>query len=85
MGEHPDWLAVGSTVRVVRRTGSSINHEHRATVARHTATRVILDNGERFKPQRYGFNGPVHYEMTPQYLDYVTELVPPSSPEEPTP
>ncbi len=74
MSGHPEWLAVGAEVEVIRSTGRLIMHRKRATVARHTKTLVILDDGDRFKRNRYGFNSE-SYEMTPPYLDYRTRLV----------
>ena len=70
---HPDWLAVGAEVEVIRSHGRSVAHRRKATVARHTKTQVVLDNGDRFRRVRYGFNSE-HYEQTPPYLDYRTRL-----------
>lgn len=75
---HPEWLAVGATVTVVRGHGRSIAHQSAHKVVRQTKTLVILDNDDRFKPRRYAYNGIVQYEMTPAYLDYWTRLEAPT-------
>lgn len=71
---HPDWLAVGEQVVVQRGHGRSVKHSMERTVARHTRTLVILDNGDRFKAQHV--NGSVVYVLAPAYLDYWTRLEP---------
>lgn len=70
MSEHPEWLAVGERVLVVRRHGHSVSWRHEATIARHTKTSVVLDNGDRFA-LKWG-----DYQETPKYLDYTTTLEP---------
>ena len=72
---HPDWLAVGSKVEVVRGSLRSITHRHTAQVLRHTKTLVVLDTGERFKGVTIGHNN-VAYEMIPRYINYRTWLQP---------
>ena len=76
---HPEWLAVGSRVEVVRMFGfgRSIVSRYTATVVRHTKTTVVLDDGARFKRARYS---PDEYVLTPPYLDYRTYLRPSEAP-----
>ena len=68
--QHPDWLAVGREVEVVRRLGHSVAQRHRTVVTRHTATSVVVDGGDRFQAKWSG------YHLVPKYLDYTTELRP---------
>lgn len=74
---HPEWAAVGSTVRVIRQFSHSgpdhIVHEHTSVVARHTPTLIILESGEKYRRTH-----PVdeRYHLTPRYLDYRTTLRP---------
>jgi len=74
LSPHPDWLAIGSEVQVVRRFFHSIAWREDVTVVRHTKTLVIVrtKSGEewRFKSSRWD-----GYYLTPKYLDYITELV----------
>lgn len=68
-GVHPEWAAVGNTIRVLRKfryTDDRIVSEHNAVVVRHTPTLIITDSGERFRLLR----------LVPQYLNYVTYIVP---------
>lgn len=75
---HPDWLAVGARVEIIRSHGRSVVVWRRtATVVRHTKTTVVLDNGDRFKRARFT---PDEYVLTPPYLDYRTYLRPSEAP-----
>lgn len=74
MSEHPDWVAVGATVEVIRSHGRSVTHRRTATVARHTNMLVVLDSGERFR--RVSQFSSDDYELTPRYIDYRTWLAP---------
>lgn len=76
VSDHPEWAAVGAEVEVMRGHGRGAQHRRQHTVARHTRTLIVLDNGDRFKARTYGYNGRVQYEMTPAYLDYWTRLEP---------
>lgn len=67
--DHPDWAAVGKTVRVLQKFSHSdtyIVDEHTAVVARHTPTLIILESGRKFR----------NLHMVPRYLDYRTHLAP---------
>ena len=77
MTDHPDWLAPGSNVVVVRRSvgGRSVVHRRDGVVRRQTKTLVILVDGDRFKAVQHGFRS-FHYAMAPPYLDYITTLEP---------
>lgn len=69
MSDHPEWAAVGSTVRVLRKfryTDDHIVSEHSAVVVRHTPTLIITDSGQRFRLLR----------LVPAYLNYATYIAP---------
>lgn len=78
MGEHPEWVAVGAEVRMVRTLGSGrIDHERVGTVTRQTKTQVIVDGVYRFK--RFERYGKVHYVEVPRYMHTTTTLKPKES------
>lgn len=66
---HPEWAAVGNTVRVLqkfRQSDTHIVYEHTAVVVRHTPTLIITDTGKKYRG----------LHLTPRYLNYVTHLAP---------
>ena len=74
--ETPAWPKEGSSVSVTRRSRSGVVHNrHEAGVIRRTPKRVIVAHGRVFR-WRWG-----RWELTPPYLDYVTNIDPPEADE----
>lgn len=75
--QHPDWLAVGKKVDVVRRLGRSISFRKTVKVVRHTVTSVVVGYGSDGlgTQERYSAKG-TQYVLSPKYIDYHTTLEP---------
>ena len=74
MAQHPEWLAVGATVRYERRSlGGSVVFERTVTVQRHAPSSVVADY-MRFRRVKRGET--VAYVESPAYLDYDATLEP---------
>lgn len=73
---HPDWLAVGETVRTVRyNIAGGVIGTANVTVVRHTKTSVVVAYRTGGSHERYALTHG-RYVAVPRYLDYSDRLEP---------